>query len=158
MDSWRSPIIRSGYLLKKGQLRTSWKCRWCVLCDDKLFYFKSEAAASTPNNKLGFIALGYSVIRSCTEDVGKDFCFEIVTEERVWKLVAGAHQEMVDWIQSLVPRTMLQGENDLIKAAEHEIRLGAKKNFTELESQWKFSIEDLEAEGDTLYGFMNRLA
>lgn len=122
-----------------------------MLTGAKLVYFKNEMVNRRP---LGFIPLDQadvrvcvafcpfsfsvelfvdSTLKSCVEDVGKEFCFEIVTKDRVFKLSAGSHQEMVDWMASLQPCTLLQEENDLFKEAERTIRVGAQKHFETFE-------------------------
>lgn len=32
----------SGFLEKKGKVNTAWKHRWCVISDDKMYYYKSR--------------------------------------------------------------------------------------------------------------------
>jgi len=123
--------------VKKGQYNTAWKCRWCVLTGDKLLYYKDKEQTGR-QSPLGLIPLQLAVVRTCTEDVGREFCFEIITKDRVYKLVALSHQEMNDWIQSLLPFTLLQAENDYIKQAETQIRLGAGKHFANFEKNFKF--------------------
>eukprot|EP01127_Copromyxa_protea_P006658 TRINITY_DN16663_c0_g1_i1.p1 TRINITY_DN16663_c0_g1~~TRINITY_DN16663_c0_g1_i1.p1 ORF type:complete len:151 (+),score=16.78 TRINITY_DN16663_c0_g1_i1:36-455(+) len=132
-----SKITRNGYLLKKGKINTSWKCRWCVLTGSKLAYFKNEMINRKP---LGFIPLDQAVVRSCVEDVGKDFCFEVVTKDRVYKLSAGSHQEMVDWMVALQPCTQLHAENDLFKEAERNIRAGSQKHFESFEQTTHYPL------------------
>jgi len=129
--------IRSGFLLKKGQYNTAWKCRWCVLVPNKLLYYKDKEQTGR-QSPLGMIPLQLSIVRTCTEDVGREFCFEIITKDRVFKLVALSHQEMNDWIQSLLPYTLLHTENDCIKQAEDQIKLGATKHFFLFEKQFDY--------------------
>lgn len=40
---------------------------------------------------------------------------------------------MLDWIQVLLPYTLLQSESDFIKQAENQIKLGARKYFHNFE-------------------------
>lgn len=117
MDDTKNKQKRAGYLLKKGQVNTAWKVRWCVLKDDKLYYHKNPEQSKP----IGYIPLDQAVVRSSTEDVGKEHCFEIVTKERVFRLVAGSQQDMVAWIQALSPYTILHTENELIDQAEERI-------------------------------------
>ena len=34
-------ILKSGYLLKKGEVNKSWKRRFVVLCNDNIYYYKT---------------------------------------------------------------------------------------------------------------------
>jgi hypothetical protein len=49
------------------------------------------------------------------QDLEKDFCFEIVTQSRVYKFVCGTLQEMIDWLHILTPCTLLHADNEHIK-------------------------------------------
>jgi len=108
-----------------------------VLVNNKLLYYKDKEQTGR-QSPLGVIHLQLSIVRTCTEDVGREFCFEIITKERVYKLVASSHQEMNDWIQSLLPFTLLHTENDYIKQVEDQIKLNSKKHFFTYEKQFHF--------------------
>jgi hypothetical protein len=54
------PGVRfAGYLEKRGQLNTAWKKRWCVIRDDKLYYYKAKENAK----HAGIIPLQQAVVR-----------------------------------------------------------------------------------------------
>jgi hypothetical protein len=88
-----------------------------VLQEDKLFYFKS---AEQPK-PIAFIPLDQAVVRVCSENNGKDYCFEIVTKHRVYQLVAKSHTDMTDWMKILSVHTILHAENELINQAEEMV-------------------------------------
>uniref|UniRef100_A0A6B2LQV5 PH domain-containing protein n=1 Tax=Arcella intermedia TaxID=1963864 RepID=A0A6B2LQV5_9EUKA len=115
-------------MLKKGQYNTAWKMRWCVVQEEKLYYFK-EKEYFNQKNYLGFIPLQQAVVRTSTDDVQREFCFELITKDRIYKLVASSHEEMTGWIQALQPQTQLHSENDVIRKAEEQIKQGACKYF-----------------------------
>eukprot|EP01125_Pyxidicula_operculata_P020930 TRINITY_DN7878_c0_g1_i2.p1 TRINITY_DN7878_c0_g1~~TRINITY_DN7878_c0_g1_i2.p1 ORF type:complete len:146 (-),score=1.89 TRINITY_DN7878_c0_g1_i2:52-489(-) len=128
---------RSGWLYKQGVINSKWRQRWCVVNNNRLYYFKEKHDTKAQ----GHIKLEHSVIRTCLDEVkeaNKDvYCFEIITKERVWLLAARTHQDMNDWIQSLQPQTTLNSENDLIKQAEISIKSGATKHFHSYEKLWQ---------------------
>jgi hypothetical protein len=53
--------------------------------------------------------------------------FEVVTKERVFKLVAPSQADMVAWVKSLAPATSLHHENGLFFQAENLIQHSAKQ-------------------------------
>jgi hypothetical protein len=113
-----SVIGKSGYLLKKGEINKSWRLRWFVLQDDKLFYFKT----SEQSKPIGFIPLDQTVVRKTTmESEVKEFCFEIITKNRIFQLAAKSKNDMMEWIKVLNTHTILHTENELIHQAEEMI-------------------------------------
>jgi len=116
MDSL-AKAVRSGYLLKQGELNKAWKLRWFELEDDKLKYFKSPDKSKAIN----YIPLDQAVVRAATKNVGKDNCFELITKQRVYHLVAKSRTEMEDWIKTLSVFTILHAENELINQSEDVI-------------------------------------
>jgi hypothetical protein len=92
-------------------------------------YFLNEEKATGGGKAYGSILLEQSVVRvpfpipflsafeksnfcfvclqPCAEDEGKDFCFEVITKDRVYRLVAQSHVDMLEWISSLLPFTYL---------------------------------------------------
>jgi len=118
---------KSGYLLKRGEVNKSWRVRWFVLQDDKLFYFKSP----DQEKAIAFIPLDNAVVRISTENNGKEFCFEIITKHRIYQLVAKSHTDMVEWMKALSVQTILHAENELISQAEEMIAKATLDNYNE---------------------------
>jgi len=85
--------------------------------DDKLKYFKSPDQPKAIN----YIPLDQAVVRVATGKVGKDNCFELITKQRIYHLVAKSRTEMDDWIKTLSVFTILHSENELINQAEDVI-------------------------------------
>eukprot|EP00696_Hemimastix_kukwesjijk_P010840 gnl/Hemi2/23644_TR7934_c0_g1_i1.p1 gnl/Hemi2/23644_TR7934_c0_g1~~gnl/Hemi2/23644_TR7934_c0_g1_i1.p1 ORF type:complete len:207 (-),score=66.91 gnl/Hemi2/23644_TR7934_c0_g1_i1:40-660(-) len=115
--SYQGAGQRSGYLLKLGHVRKSWKQRWFVLRDDKLFYFRTRESPSP----LNCIDLQDTSVRKSANREKSQFSFEIVTKKRAYTLVAGNADEMTRWMRALSIQTSLVVENALMARAETEI-------------------------------------
>eukprot|EP00128_Syssomonas_multiformis_P010845 Colp12_sorted_trinity150504_noHs@26303 len=109
-------IIHAGWLTKCGLIRKSWKTRWFTLSNKcKLRYYENEGEDSL----IGDINLSTCSIR--TADVrGRDYCFEVVTQDRIWLLQASDYQEMMMWVEllSVQANQSLHHENQLLFLAE----------------------------------------
>ncbi|KAK0557712.1 hypothetical protein OC846_000279 [Tilletia horrida] len=90
-------IVRSGYLLKRGEKRKTWKKRWFVLRASKLAYYKNEKEYQL----LRFIDMSEVHTVAAVELKGKEFTFGIVTPSRTYYVNAGSRQEMQAWIDDL---------------------------------------------------------
>ena len=53
---WANPL-KEGELCKQGAIRKSWKTRWFVLQDGKLFYFKSKKVRQKFKKKKGHLLI-----------------------------------------------------------------------------------------------------
>jgi hypothetical protein len=118
-----------GMLKKLGQYRQAYKDRWFVLQADKLWYFKTQEQARA----ITYIPLRDAVIKDSNDrpkrfgaalmqqSNSKLLTFEIITQERVFELVAPTPEEKKRWLQLLQEQTKLQVENDKIAFAEAEI-------------------------------------
>lgn len=69
---------REGWLLKQGGGWKTWKRRWFILNDRCLYYFQHTAE----NVPKGIIPLENVRVRQCEDKDGKEFCFEIYSEEQ----------------------------------------------------------------------------
>ncbi|KAI7876323.1 PH-domain-containing protein [Lichtheimia hyalospora FSU 10163] len=89
--------VKSGYLLKKGEKRRTWKRRWFVLRTTKLAMYKD----SKEYKLLRIIDLHeiHSVVH-VTNNKYK-YMFAISTPKRMFYLQADTQQEMNDWITTL---------------------------------------------------------
>lgn len=99
--------LRQGYLEKKGGGeggRRSWKKRWFVLTDTKLFYFKTEqeTALLAPKPQ-GVIELEDFVKWSAAaeEKKGGGFVFSIETHHRAWSFKTETKEEQAQWSSSV---------------------------------------------------------
>eukprot|EP00051_Salpingoeca_urceolata_P029119 m.488977 g.488977 ORF g.488977 m.488977 type:complete len:356 (+) comp26273_c0_seq1:404-1471(+) len=88
----RKPL--ASWLVKRGRHNTrSWKRRWCVASDEFVAYFKSPDA----KKPIGHIPLAGATVREATFSQG-EFGFEVVTDSRVWQLLAQSPTERRQWM------------------------------------------------------------
>lgn len=76
-----------------------------------------------------------------TENTGRDFCFEIVTKQRVYQLVAKSQDEMLEWMKVLSSHTQQHTENDYLYQAEEMI---SKATLQQYIQQFGTDLEDIE--------------
>lgn len=89
-----SPILRQGYLAKKGGNRKNWTIRWFTLQQHFLSYAKSETASKP----LGVIPLINSVIRDSDR---RPHSLTISTPTRTYYIDAKTYKDKEEWIASL---------------------------------------------------------
>jgi len=134
-----------GLLKKLGDVNRTFKERWFVLQKDKLWYFKTQQSPKA----ITYIALKDAVIREASTDKNRrtsvvnafrpserSLSFQIVTQDRVYELVAPSREQRHAWLTLLQQQTQLQvdnGEIDQIDVMieEHELRAAE-----ELEAKW----------------------
>ncbi|KAI8375412.1 hypothetical protein EDC96DRAFT_497213 [Choanephora cucurbitarum] len=91
-------VLKSGYLLKKGEKRRTWKKRWFVLRSTKLAMYKDKKEYKL----LRLIDLHeiHKVVQVTTKHKYK-FVFAFVTAKRMYYVQANDQQEMDDWFNSV---------------------------------------------------------
>jgi hypothetical protein len=52
-----------------------------------------------------------------TDNNGKEYCFEIITKQRVYQLVAKSQADMLEWMKALSVHTILHAENAVLAQA-----------------------------------------
>lgn len=107
----------SGMLLKMGQVNKSWKERFFILEDDKLFYYKNHDAVKA----IAYIPLNDAYVRVSPEYYPEFASFEIVTCQRIYKLQAANFELMKTWIQHCQTFSKITMENELIRQADIQI-------------------------------------
>ncbi|KAG8444797.1 hypothetical protein GDO86_009824 [Hymenochirus boettgeri] len=94
----KSPVDKSGFLLKKGDRNTTYYRRWCVLKGNILFYFDNEES----KDPVGAIVLEGCRVELC--DSSEEFAFAIKfasTKSRPYMLVADSQNAMESWVKAL---------------------------------------------------------
>eukprot|EP00164_Ancoracysta_twista_P005891 GFYU01008105.1.p1 GENE.GFYU01008105.1~~GFYU01008105.1.p1 ORF type:complete len:130 (-),score=30.00 GFYU01008105.1:357-746(-) len=106
-----------GMLWKKGDMSKRWRERWFVLQDDKLWYYQSQTHAKA----VGHIPLALCVVRESKDRCDFGHLFEVVTNQKVYELVASQYSDMTMWMRAISHQTALATENELIAEAEERI-------------------------------------
>eukprot|EP01064_Diplonema_japonicum_P016873 TRINITY_DN2491_c0_g1_i1.p1 TRINITY_DN2491_c0_g1~~TRINITY_DN2491_c0_g1_i1.p1 ORF type:complete len:156 (+),score=27.59 TRINITY_DN2491_c0_g1_i1:46-513(+) len=107
-------ISRSGQLLKLGAVNKAWKERWFVLVGSKLYYFRNRDMKQPQ----GTVSVDQAYIRPSAD---QQYCFEVVTSQRVFQLVAQSHNDMLKWVQALTEASSVSKENELFQVLEERI-------------------------------------
>ncbi|TFK27794.1 PH-domain-containing protein [Coprinopsis marcescibilis] len=106
---WRTPdlrrprnnvdesVIKSGYLIKKGERRKTWKKRWFVLRPAHLAYYKSSEEYQTLK------LLDLSDVHSCTPVNLKrhDNTFSLISPHRTFYFQASSPQDVREWVTAI---------------------------------------------------------
>ncbi|KAJ9463684.1 hypothetical protein DIPPA_65644 [Diplonema papillatum] len=109
-------VTYSGQLLKLGAVNKAWKERWFVLVGSKLYYFRSRELKQPQ----GTVSVDQAYIRPSI-DQHQGYCFEIVTSQRVFQLVAQSQAEMRKWVDVLTRASSISRENDRFHILESRI-------------------------------------
>lgn len=101
VEFWRDPI-RSGWLMKRGDVIRTWRRRWFVLKDGKLFWFLDPSHV-TPNSKTrGVIDLRYCLSSTSAVDrTGQEASFEITCMGEAHCFIADTVSEKDAWLSSI---------------------------------------------------------
>ncbi|GBG69057.1 hypothetical protein CBR_g3755 [Chara braunii] len=97
---WDAPE-RCGWLMKQGEYIKTWRRRWFVLKDGKIFWFKEERI--TPSSKpRGVISVNSCLtIKGAEETINKPHAFELSTSVETMYFIADSEKEKEDWINSV---------------------------------------------------------
>jgi len=100
VEFWHNPE-RTGWLMKQGEYIKTWRRRWFVLKQGKIFWFKSDIV--TPDS----VPRGVIEVRKClsikgAEDaINKPHAFEISTTDDNMFFIADSDKEKEDWINAV---------------------------------------------------------
>ncbi|KAI8523603.1 hypothetical protein RHMOL_Rhmol13G0087100 [Rhododendron molle] len=102
VEYWSNPE-RSGWLTKQGDYIKTWRRRWFVLKQGRLFWFKDpSSAASRAGGPRGVIPVGDCLTVKGAEDViNKPYAFEISTDRFTMYFIADNDKDKEDWINSI---------------------------------------------------------
>ncbi|KAG7332668.1 hypothetical protein KOW79_004502 [Hemibagrus wyckioides] len=104
-QSLRPNIVRSGYCVKQGNVRKSWKRRFFILDDQTVSYYKNE----TDKDPLRSIRLrDIQKVHECLVKSGDLLCrdnlFEIITNARTFYIQTDTPEEMNGWIKDIAAK------------------------------------------------------
>uniref|UniRef100_A0A8C9U8B8 Pleckstrin homology, MyTH4 and FERM domain containing H2 n=1 Tax=Scleropages formosus TaxID=113540 RepID=A0A8C9U8B8_SCLFO len=147
-DNSRSPLEKSGYLLKMGGKEKTWKRRWFVLKAGELLYYKSPSdVIQRPQGQIELSATS-SIARS----EGKQ-TLQLVTEKRVYYLTADSPNLLEEWIRVLQNVLRVQAASPLF--AQPEIRPCMKGLLTKVKHGYSKRVW-CALIGKTLYYFRSQ--
>ncbi|CAI8586297.1 unnamed protein product [Vicia faba] len=105
-EFWSNPE-RTGWLMKQGEYIKTWRRRWFVLKEGKLFWFK-ESTITRASKPRGVIPVASCLTVKGAEDIlHKAYSFELSTRADTMYFVADSDKEKEDWINS-VGRSIVQ--------------------------------------------------
>jgi len=100
IEFWTNPE-RSGWLMKQGEYIKTWRRRWFVLKDGKIFWFK-ESNLNEFSKPRGVINVNTCLtIKGAEDTLNKPHAFELSTQQETMYFIADNHKEMEDWINSV---------------------------------------------------------
>nr|GEX64293.1 hypothetical protein [Tanacetum cinerariifolium] len=113
VEYWSHPE-RTGWLTKQGEYIKTWRRRWFVLKQGKLFWFK-ESIVTRGSRPRGVIPLGGCLTVKGAEDViNKEFSFELSTRSDTMYFIADSDKEKEDWINSIGSFSLCNSRNEVI--------------------------------------------
>ncbi|KAK2820362.1 hypothetical protein Q5P01_023321 [Channa striata] len=98
-ESGNSRVDKEGYLYKKGEIKTSYQKRWCVLKGNLLFYKERPV----DRDVIGVIVLEGCTVQLCESE--EQFAFSLVWGEpglRTYKFAAENQTSQESWIKALL--------------------------------------------------------
>ncbi|KAL3369283.1 hypothetical protein AABB24_009887 [Solanum stoloniferum] len=100
VEFWVNPE-RTGWLTKQGEYIKTWRRRWFVLKQGKLFWFK-EANLSRGSKPRGVVPVANCLTVKGAEDVlNKQFAFELSTMSDTMYFIADSEEKKEEWINSI---------------------------------------------------------
>lgn len=96
------PLIKSGYCVKQGNVRKSWKRRFFVLDDFTISYFKCEQDREPLRTIfLKDVLKTHECLVKSGDLLMRDNLFEIITSSRTFYIQADSPEDMHSWIKEI---------------------------------------------------------
>ncbi|CAE6087406.1 unnamed protein product [Arabidopsis arenosa] len=100
VEFWSNPE-RTGWLTKQGEYIKTWRRRWFVLKQGKLFWFK-DSDVTRVSRPRGVVPVASCLTAKGAEDVlNKQNAFELSTRDETMYFIADSEKEKEDWINSI---------------------------------------------------------
>ncbi|KAK4403377.1 Pleckstrin homology domain-containing protein 1 [Sesamum angolense] len=100
VEFWGTPE-RAGWLTKQGEYIKTWRRRWFVLKQGKLFWFK-ESTVTRASIPRGVIPVANCLTVKGAEDVlNRQFAFVLSTRRDTMYFIADSEKEKEDWVNSI---------------------------------------------------------
>ncbi|NWX19525.1 PKHA2 protein, partial [Aegotheles bennettii] len=96
------PVLKSGYCVKQGNVRKSWKRRYFVLDEFSISYYKCEQDKEPLRSiLLKDICKTHECLVKSGDLLMRDNLFEIITSSRTFYIQADSPEDMYSWIQAI---------------------------------------------------------
>ncbi|NXX83963.1 PKHA2 protein, partial [Urocolius indicus] len=96
------PVLKSGYCVKQGNVRKSWKRRYFVLDEFSISYYKCDQDKEPLRSiLLKDVCKTHECLVKSGDLLMRDNLFEIVTSSRTFYVQADSPEEMHSWIQAI---------------------------------------------------------
>ncbi|XP_032869746.1 pleckstrin homology domain-containing family A member 2 isoform X2 [Amblyraja radiata] len=105
--AWGPQVYKSGYCVKQGIVRKSWKRRYFILDENSFSYFKCETEKE-PLRAIPLKDIQRAQDCSCSQALMRDNLFEMVTATRTFYVQADSPAEMDSWIKAVNQAIKLQ--------------------------------------------------
>lgn len=103
--SLRPNVVRSGYCVKQGNVRKSWKRRFFILDEQGVSYYKNETDKEPLRSiRLRDIQKVHECLVKSGELLSRDNLFEIITSARTFYVQTDTPEEMNDWIKDIASK------------------------------------------------------
>ncbi|XP_078284900.1 pleckstrin homology domain-containing family A member 2-like isoform X2 [Rhinoraja longicauda] len=105
--AWGPQVYKSGFCVKQGIVRKSWKRRYFILDENSFSYFKCEMEKE-PLRAIPLKDIQRAQDCSCSQALMRDNLFELVTATRTFYIQADSPAEMESWIAAVNQAIKLQ--------------------------------------------------
>ncbi|XP_062452865.1 pleckstrin homology domain-containing family A member 2 isoform X2 [Rhea pennata] len=96
------PVLKSGYCVKQGNVRKSWKRRYFVLDEFSISYFKCEQDKEPLRSiLLKDVCKTHECLVKSGDLLMRDNLFEIITSSRTFYIQADSPEDMHSWIRAI---------------------------------------------------------
>ncbi|CAG9461373.1 unnamed protein product [Pedinophyceae sp. YPF-701] len=114
---WEKPE-RCGWLMKQGEYIKTWRRRWFVLKDGKIFWFKFDRVTRDSEPR-GVIDVGKCLsVKGAEETINKPHSFEIAMPGGSQFFIADEEKDKEDWINA-VGRAIVRHSRSLL---DHDVQ------------------------------------
>lgn len=104
-QSVRPNALRSGYCVKQGNVRKSWKRRFFVLDDQTVSYYKSEMDKEPLRSiRLRDVLKVNECLVKSGDLLSRDNLFEIITSARTFYIQTDSPEDMKGWIKDIASK------------------------------------------------------
>ncbi|KAL1289756.1 hypothetical protein HN51_058136 [Arachis hypogaea] len=100
IEFWSNPE-RTGWLTKQGEYIKTWRRRWFVLKQGKLFWFKDSTVTRASKPRGVITVASCLTVKGAEDALNKPCAFELSTRYDTMYFIADSKKEKEDWINSI---------------------------------------------------------